>query len=272
MPPTGLSFRPRTRVRYGRILVVLAALGGLVAFVWLGPFRGDGSPAVDASPSAGGASDRPPMCAQADAPARLAAVGDWEHTLVDTRFTLPAAYVPPGLVSTTEAGFDGAFLVRDFVVPDLIALRRAAEAAGNPVEVIASYRSYDDQAELFQRQVDRFGEEVALQRTARPGHSEHQLGTTVDFKTRGEDDVSPYWEDTPAGAWMAGHAVQYGFVMSYPRGKDAVTCYAYEPWHFRYFGRGRAAKIAASGLTVREFLWREQRPATRATPSPSASP
>jgi len=63
---------------------------------------------------------------------------------------------------------------------------------------------------------------------------------------------------TPAGAWMAEHAWEFGFVMSYPRGSFAQTCYDYESWHYRYVGRALAADIRASGLTPREFLWRLQ--------------
>jgi D-alanyl-D-alanine carboxypeptidase len=55
--------------------------------------------------------------------------------------------------------------------------------------------------------------------------------------------------------WMARNAHLYGFVLSYPRGESDVTCYAYEPWHYRYFGRGMATRIHESGLTVREYLW-----------------
>ena len=65
--------------------------------------------------------------------------------------------------------------------------------------------------------------------------------------------------------------------MSYPKGKTSVTCYAYEPWHYRYVGRTRAAKIRASGLTLREYLWREQNtpaatPNRRPTPTPPPTP
>ena len=57
--------------------------------------------------------------------------------------------------------------------------------------------------------------------------------------------------------------------MSYPKGKTAVTCYTYEPWHFRYVGRAVASKVHASGLTLREYLWRQQ---NGAAPSPTPTP
>jgi D-alanyl-D-alanine carboxypeptidase len=58
--------------------------------------------------------------------------------------------------------------------------------------------------------------------------------------------------------WMADNAWRFGFVLSYPKGRSDQTCYAYEPWHYRYFGRDLAAKIHASGLTTREYLWRAE--------------
>ena len=67
------------------------------------------------------------------------------------------------------------------------------------------------------------------------------------------------WETTKAGAWLGANAWKYGFVMSYPKGKTSVTCYMYEPWHFRYVGRTVAKAVHDSKLTLREYLWRQQR-------------
>jgi D-alanyl-D-alanine carboxypeptidase len=89
---------------------------------------------------------------------------------------------------------------------------------------------------------------------ARPGHSEHQLGVAIDFRTAGATGTGNFGS-TPAGRWLAIHAWEYGFVMSYPNGRTTVTCYDGEPWHFRYVGRTQAAEIHASGETVREYLW-----------------
>jgi D-alanyl-D-alanine carboxypeptidase len=183
---------------------------------------------------------------------------DWASSLVDTKFRLPPDYVPPDLESTREAGFEEALLVRSFVIPDLEELREAAEAAGNPVALTAAYRSYDAQAGLFDRRVKEFGMDEALRSTARPGHSEHQLGTTVDFKTPGQPDVTTAWGTSKQGAWVHDNAYRYGFVESYLVGKEDVACYKYEPWHFRYVGRDMAARVHASGLTLREYLWRQQ--------------
>jgi D-alanyl-D-alanine carboxypeptidase len=209
-----------------------------------------------------------PRCRYAVLPAPDAHYGTWERTLLDTTFALPEDYTPPDLVSVSRAGSGSAELVRSLVIPDLRALLRASGAAGNPVEVLIAYRSFARQQALFQQHVRDDGRAAALARTARPGHSEHQLGTTIDFRTKGELDVPENWESQPAGAWMAANAWRFVFLMSYPRGRQDVTCYSYEPWHYRYFGRALAARIHDSGLTPREFLWRLD---STAAPAPGSS-
>jgi D-alanyl-D-alanine carboxypeptidase len=197
-----------------------------------------------------------PDCRNAVLPAPDDRYGTWERTLLDTTFALPADYTPPDLVPATEAGSTSPQLVRSFVVPDLRALLRASDDDGTPVDVLVGYRSYARQEALFREHVRELGYAGALAKTARPGHSEHQLGTTIDFRTKGDVDVDENWESEPAGAWMAANGWRFGFVLSYPRDREDVTCYHYEPWHYRYFGRPVAARIHESGLTPREFLWR----------------
>jgi D-alanyl-D-alanine carboxypeptidase len=211
-----------------------------------------------------------PACRYAVLPAPDARYGSWQRTLLDTTFALPSDYAPTDLVPVSEAGSSAGELVRSFVVPDLEALLRASQRAGNPVDVLIGYRSFARQQALFREHVRQVGYQQALAKTARPGHSEHQLGTTIDFRTKGQVDVPEDWESQPAGAWMAANAWKFGFVMSYPRDKEDLTCYAYEPWHYRYFGRPLAARIHASGLTPREFLWRLDSPSSAPSESPAA--
>ena len=211
-----------------------------------------GSPSTSSSPSASPL----PRCRLGKKPAADRDLDDWAVTLVDTTFRLPKDYEPEDLVSVARAGFpESPLKVRSLVVDDLADLREAAEDAGARVDVEAAYRSFADQASLFDRRAEDLGRAGALDRVARPGHSEHQLGTTVDFRTYGTIDVDQDWDDTPTGAWVQNNGWRYGFVQSYPKGRSAVTCYDFEPWHFRYVGRDIAARLRASGLTLREFLW-----------------
>jgi zinc D-Ala-D-Ala carboxypeptidase len=140
-------------------------------------------------------------------------------------------------------------------------MARAAAAAGSPLAVYSAFRSYRTQVAVFGKWVRVLGAKNALLGTARPGHSEHQLGLAIDFKAKGGPLPWTYYDwskGTTAGRWLAAHAWQYGFVMSYPVGKTKKTCYGFEPWHYRYVGRDEAAQIHSSGLTVREWLWQRQ--------------
>src|SRR6185369_4497155 len=116
---------------------------------------------------------------------------------------------------------------------------------------------YAQQKTTFQGWVNQLGYQGALRVSARPGHSEHQLGLAIDFRSdlggppwNGED-----WALSPAGSWMLAHAWTFGWVLSYPRDAFGTVCYSYEPWHYRYVGRPLAAKIHDSGLTIRAYLW-----------------
>jgi D-alanyl-D-alanine carboxypeptidase len=196
-----------------------------------------------------------PACRYASLPAERTGYEDWRVTLVDPIYGLSRSYVPPGLVSTAEAGFEGGHSVRSVVIHDLAKLRVAALGAGHPLGIIAAYRSYQQQADLFEQRTAELGRAAALAKTARPGHSEHQLGTTLDFKTKGESDVTYTWAFSATGQWVEANAWRFGFIQSYPQQKPYVTCYPFEPWHFRYVGRKLAAKVHESGLTLREYLW-----------------
>jgi D-alanyl-D-alanine carboxypeptidase len=144
------------------------------------------------------------------------------------------------------------------VIDDLAAMTKAAAAAGTPIAVQSAYRSYATQVTTFQYWVNLDGYARALLYSARPGHSEHQLGVAIDFKSAagGPPWSGSDWALSPAGSWMKANAWQYGFILSYPKGERSKTCYDYEAWHYRYVGREEAAAIHASGLTTREYLWR----------------
>jgi D-alanyl-D-alanine carboxypeptidase len=181
----------------------------------------------------------------------------WATILVDTQRSIPASYGPGDLHNISDAGFpltDGVAL-RGFVMPDLKALRLAAEANGTPIKIIVGYRSYLHQADLYARRTDELGASEAGSRVARPGHSEHQLGTTIDITSAGLNDVDQSWGATPTGQWIASHAPEFGFILSYPSEASARTCYDYEPWHLRYVGRDEAQAVIKERVTLREYLW-----------------
>ena len=179
------------------------------------------------------------------------------YVSLDKVHRLPEDCVPNALVPVPEVYAYGPQEVVEGVLPDLLALLEAASEAGHLVAVVSSYRSYETQRNTFEYHVNEFGLEQALRVSARPGHSEHQLGTTVDFSstTVGYELVEAFGS-TPEGRWLIENAHEYGFILSYPEGKEVVTGYAFEPWHFRWVGRELAAEVRDSGLTLGQFLLR----------------
>ena len=199
----------------------------------------------------------PPACRYDDLLTFHRDLASWRISLLDTIYMLPSSYAPGDLVDSSAAGLNRGYPIRAILLDDLSAMVRDARAAGASLAVVSGYRSHAQQASTFQYWVDVAGYEAALRTSARAGHSEHQLGTTLDFTTAGGASPWEYadWATTREGAWMAANAWRYGFAMSYPRGSFAQTCYDYEPWHYRYVGRDLAAQIRSSGLTPRQVLW-----------------
>jgi len=111
-----------------------------------------------------------------------------------------------------------------------------ARAAGHVVKISSAYRSYDEQVRVFRTTKEKG-------RAARPGHSEHQLGTTIDLRL----------PTTRAIEWLAAHVAAHGFVLSYPPNKQRITGYRPEPWHVRFVGREIAALVPAGG-TLEELF------------------
>jgi D-alanyl-D-alanine carboxypeptidase len=214
-----------------------------------------------------------PPCREGSIPVVQDPLAEWDTVIVDTERALPASFAPDDLVNVADAGFPLGAAVRAVAIDDLRALREAAQANGTPLGILAGYRSYQRQAELLVRRSEQMGEAPVRTRVARPGHSEHQLGTAIDVTDEGATDVDQAWGATPAGQWVADNAHKFGWVLSYPQGAAERTCYDYEPWHLRYIGRERAAQLMHSGRTLREFLYALERdgvPPTTAPPGTTA--
>ena len=222
------------------------------------PFGQSSASPSNATATSGSDRGRAWYCALDDRLTPYRGYDDYARTYLDWTYALPADYAPRDLAAVSSAGFGGesrSEVVRAIVIADLAALRAAAGAAGHHLTVLSGYRSYTAQQSTFNYWIGIGGYEQALRTSARAGHSEHQLGTAIDFSS----DTTPPWEyadwgATPPGRWLAENAWRYGFVLSYPAGKENVTCYEYEPWHFRWVGRANAGAVRESGLTLREFL------------------
>jgi D-alanyl-D-alanine carboxypeptidase len=120
---------------------------------------------------------------------------------------------------------------------------------------VSAYRSHASQSTLFNYYVNLDGYEAASAYSAAPGTSEHETGLAIDV-TGGDGRCAAEgcFEGTKEATWLQNHAAEYGFIIRYPKGKDSITGYQYEPWHLRFVGKEIAKKIMSRGITLEEYL------------------
>ncbi|MGE6256528.1 M15 family metallopeptidase [Heyndrickxia sporothermodurans] len=131
------------------------------------------------------------------------------------------------------------------------------KAASEGIHLFAAsgYRSYKTQDYLFKREIDKVGREKAEQAVAYPGTSEHQTGLAMDISAPSVNyTITEKLENKKEGKWLAEHAHEYGFILRYPKGKEEITKYKFEPWHFRYVGKKIASEIYEKGITLEEYF------------------
>ncbi|MCC9196016.1 D-alanyl-D-alanine carboxypeptidase family protein [Arthrobacter sp. zg-Y820] len=162
----------------------------------------------------------------------------------------PATHVPENLVDV-----DGHPL-RSEAASAFGKLKDGAAADGVAMSIVSGYRSYEQQAGLYNSYVAQYGRETADTISARPGHSEHQTGLAVDIAAPdGTCSLQACFEETAAGAWAAENAHRFGFIVRYPADASATTGYAYEPWHLRFVGADVAQSMHRHATaTLEEYL------------------
>lgn len=139
--------------------------------------------------------------------------------------------------------------VKSEIFPYLKNMFDDAKKEGLSLKVISGYRTHSLQNTLFNNSKKRNGLDHALMYSARPGHSEHQLGYAVDINT-----VQEKFKNTKEYAFLKDNAYKYGFIERYKEGKEFITGYGYEPWHYRYVGIDAAKIIYENDLTLEEYL------------------
>ena len=185
--------------------------------------------------------------------------------LVDKDHALPPDYAPTDLVKMTQQdaspGAPTVVQLRQSAAESLTQMLTDARAQSVNLLSQSGYRSYDYQVQVYGNEVKAFGQAQADRESARPGHSEHQLGLAMDFTTRALGyDLNDSFAATPEGRWLAQNAARYGWVLSYPQGKEDLTGYQYEPWHYRFIGVSAAQSFLATGLTLNQWLAKHQQP------------
>ncbi len=173
------------------------------------------------------------------------------YVLVNKYNKLPAGYEQYNLVNMERKHTvaDGKqYLLAGVAYEKYVQMYDAAKNEGLSLRVISAYRTENYQAGLYNNKVRSTGKVNADNYSARPGHSEHQTGLAVDINT-----TSGSFEYTKEFKWLQQHAHEYGFIMRYPKGKEWITGYSYEPWHYRYIGVDAATVVHNEGITYEEY-------------------
>lgn len=161
--------------------------------------------------------------------------------LVDKAYALPSDYAPEDLVALNGASYritKNGMQLRSEAAAALERMAAAAREDGVVLVVSSAYRSYAYQETVYERNVSQLGQTAADRESARPGHSQHQLGFAVDFGS-----IDDSFALTASARWLELNAARFGWSLSYPRGYEALTGYRWESWHYRYVGPAAAAFI-----------------------------
>ena len=224
--------------------VVLCAV--LTILLWPRTPLTAASPAEEAPPSQGGLAVIPQK--EEEAP--------WELRLVNRDHPLPQDFTVE-LTAVQDGQFDSrAAESLDEMLEDM-------KAQGLSPLICSSFRTWEEQESLHQQDVDKyldrgFSQEQAEEEASRwvvpAGQSEHQLGLAVDIVAQEFQLLEEEQESTPEQQWLLSHCWEYGFVLRYPRDKEAETGVGYEPWHYRYVGKEAAQEITARRVCLEEYL------------------
>ncbi len=123
------------------------------------------------------------------------------------------------------------------------------------INIKSGYRSYKTQEALHDYYVKRDGSKAAKRYSATPGHSEYQTGLAFDFTTSNtRKSIGTWFTDTQQAKWLYENAYKYGFIIRYPQGKEDITGYQYESWHYRYVGYEHSKNFVMNNLTLEEYL------------------
>ena len=165
---------------------------------------------------------------------------------------LPVMLVKPNVPLVEERISENIYMRPDAAAA-LEQMFEAAKQDGIMLYALSGFRSYATQKAIYNR---KERPEYGISSVAKPGYSEHQTGLAMDFEgesTLGKGLVEAI-ADSPEGIWVAQHCWEYGFILRYPKDKESITGYIYEPWHIRYVGTEAALEIRDLGVTFEEYI------------------
>ena len=174
------------------------------------------------------------------------------NLLVNKTYYLSDSYEPPAITDLSIQYASTGLQLAGTAAQGLEDFCKAGIAVGVRFYAVSAYRSYADQTTLYQNYVNSMGQETADATSARAGFSEHQTGYAVDLASVGNEGLTEY-KDTNEYTWTSANCADYGWILRYPQGKEAITGYQFESWHYRYLGVQLAKAVSDSKLTYDEF-------------------
>lgn len=175
--------------------------------------------------------------------------------LVNKYLYLDEDYIPDNLETIPEEYARSGMKLVNVAKDAYVEMSRAARKEDLKIIAMSSYRSYKYQVNLYNKYKDSDGEEAADTYSARPGFSEHQTGLCIDVYD-GKLNYTNF-EKSKSFNWMQENAYKYGFILRFPKGKEDITGYQYESWHYRYVGKEIAEYIHENDITFDEYYVRK---------------
>ena len=184
------------------------------------------------------------------------------EVLINKENRLDENYIPDDLVITdnNENNFHNFIdpnhkpMISKKVYPYFLKMKEDALKEGYNIILDSGYRSYEYQKNIWDDYVKKYGLEKTKILVAPPGASEHQSGLAFDVAfMRKNKFVEHVTDDLEETKWMIKNAHKYGFILRYPKGKENITGYGYEPWHYRFVGIKLAKELYSKDITLEEY-------------------
>ena len=177
--------------------------------------------------------------------------------LVNKECGLDKTYIPDNLILSNSKYKDN-ILVDKSLLDNFNKMKQDMENEGYFIDIMSGYRDYLYQENIYNKLIAEKGFAYAFRNIAKPGYSEHQTGLAIDIcvyknnKCYIEHDI----EDTSEDIWLRNNAYKYGFILRYPKNREDITGYNYEPWHYRYVGIDIAKFMFYNNLTLEEYFFK----------------
>ncbi len=176
-----------------------------------------------------------------------------EITMLVNKYNyLPRDYIPSNLVTINKHAKEGIKLKKE-VYEDFLEMAKDMEKNNLTIRIISAYRSFEYQENLYNNYLKKATKAIVDTYSARPGYSEHQTGLVIDVDNNKLD--YNHFHLTKEFLWMQDNAYKYGFILRYPKDKENITGYSYEPWHYRYVGKKIANYIKKHNNTYEEYYY-----------------